>query len=76
MQRKQWNIRGGVDMETRRKLRAYAAAHGLTIAQALQLLVERAIAAENTQELKQSGTKRLTTETRTLGITVTGDVDL
>lgn len=71
-----WQIEN-MDMGTRRKVKAFAAANGLTIAEALTQLVDQALQAaapaNDTGNHKQSGTRPPITETKPLGVTGTGD---
>lgn len=45
MARDQWYIRG-VDQSTRRKVKAYAAAHGIELAEALKQLISKALSVD------------------------------
>ncbi len=51
----EWHIKG-VSKETRRKLRLFALSHDLTLAEALDRLMELAAIADDLGNQKQSGT--------------------
>jgi hypothetical protein len=51
----EWHIKG-VSPETRRKIKIFAVSRGLTLAEALDRLVELAVIADDVGNQKQSGT--------------------